>query len=378
MYWPQVRMFDERTLRQNSGNQAAILTKILRFQDQVGAPGISVARARHLAPDEFRRLVREVEWILVEMPLPKLQRVGSEQVHFLYRINWSDDVRRSTFTSRDFDNAIRFIGNAGEDLVRLAPFVRPLVQREWSGLVARFNGLAEARLEQFLFGAPREAIAHLAEPLLELQGGNCFYCGRRVRQRRQVDHFVPWSRHPDDGLDNLVVTDAACNGAKRDHLAAAEHVERWAERNQQRELELAQIADFKQWSHRPRRTLSVARSIYLRLPSDARLWQAQTRVRSSGCAQALVGARNGALDPDQSIQRSFTTPANGTACDGPRFVADITSDPAARSGRLDSGPLAHCWEATDLHSGRALSSSRPFRGTTARVLHQAEEAPNCS
>ena len=277
LYWPQVRMFDERTLRQSSGNQAAILTRILRFQNQVGAPGISVARARHLAPDEFLHLVRDVEWILVEMPLPKLQRVGSEQVHFLYRINWSDDIRRSTFMSPDFDNAIRFIGSAGEDLVRLAPFVRPLVQREWSGLVARFNGLAEARLEQFLFGAPREAIAHLAEPLLELQGGNCFYCGRRVRQRRQVDHFVPWSRHPDDGLDNLVVTDAACNGAKRDHLAAAEHVERWAERNQQREVELAQIADFKQWSHRPRRTLSVARSIYLRLPSDARLWQLQRK-----------------------------------------------------------------------------------------------------
>ena len=273
LYWPQVRTFDERTLRQNSGSQAAILSRILRFQNQVGAPGISVARARHLAPDEFVRLVRDVEWILVEMPLPKLQRVGSEQVHFLYRINWSDDIRRSTFMSRDFDNAIRFIGRAGEELVRLAPFVRPLVQREWSGLVARFNGLAEARLEQFLFGAPREAIAHLAEPLLQLQGGSCFYCGRRIRQQRQVDHFVPWSRHPDDGLDNLVVTDAVCNGAKRDHLAAAEHVERWAERNQQREVELAQIADFKQWSHRPRRTLSVARSIYLRLPSDARLWQ---------------------------------------------------------------------------------------------------------
>ena len=275
LYWPQVRLFDERLLQQNSGNQAAILTRILRFQNEVGEPGISVARARHLAPDEFARLVRDIEWTLVEMPLPKLQRVGSEQVHFLYRINWSDDIRRSTFMSPDFDNAIRFIGNAGEDLVRLAPFVRPLVQREWSGLVARFNGLAEARLEQFLFGASREAIAHLAEPLLQLQDGSCFYCGRRVRQRREVDHFVPWSRHPDNGLDNLVVTDAACNNAKRDHLAAAEHVERWAERNRQREVELAQIADVKQWSHRPRRTLSVARSIYLRLPADARLWQIQ-------------------------------------------------------------------------------------------------------
>ena len=273
LYWPQARVYDQRTLRQNTGKQAGIVTRILQFQNQIGEPGISVARARRLACDEFDRLVRDIEWILVEMPLPKLQRVGSEQVPFLYRINWSDDVRRSTFRSSDFDNAIRFIGNAGDDLVRLAPFVRPLVQREWAGLVARVNGLPEARLEQFLFGGRRETIAHLATPLLQLQDGNCFYCRKRIGGKRQVDHFVPWSRHPDDGLDNLVVTDASCNGAKRDHLAAAGHVERWAERNRQRQVELAQIADLEEWSHRPLRTLNVARSIYLRLPTNARLWR---------------------------------------------------------------------------------------------------------
>ena len=273
LYWPQVRVYDQLTLRQNSGKQAGIVTRILQFQNQFSEPGKAVARARCDAPEEFDRLVRDIEWILVEMPLPKLQRVGSEQVPFLYRINWSDDVRRSTFRSSDFDNAIRFIGNAGDDLVRLAPFVRPLVQREWAGLVARVNRLDESKLEQFLFGARREAIAHLATDLLELQGGTCFYCGKRIRGRRQVDHFVPWSRHPDDGLGNLVVTDASCNGAKRDHLAAAGHVERWAERNRQREVELAQIADLEEWSHRPLRTLNVARSIYLRLPTIARLWR---------------------------------------------------------------------------------------------------------
>ena len=273
LYWPQVRAYDRLTLRQNSGKQAGIVTRILQFQNQLSEPGKAVARARHDAPDEFGSLVRDIEWTLVHMPLPKLQRVGSEQVPFLYRINWSDDIRYSTFRSSDFDNAIRFIGDAGDDLVRLAPFVRPLVQREWAGLVARVNGLPEARLEQFLFGARREAIAHLASPLLQLQGGSCFYCGKRIRGKRQVDHFVPWSRHPDDGLDNLVLTDASCNGAKRDHLAAAGHVERWAERNRQREVELAQIADLEEWSHRPLRTLNVARSIYLRLPTNARLWR---------------------------------------------------------------------------------------------------------
>ena len=289
LYWPQVRSFDQRTLRQNSGQQARIVTMIFRFQNQLGEPGVSVARARRLAPDEFGSVVRDIEWTLVEMPLPKVQRVGSEQVRFLYEINWSDDIQRSDFLSGDFDNAIRFIGNAGDDLVRLAPFVRPLVQREWAGPVARVDGLPEARLEQFLFGARREAIAHLASPLLQLQGGSCFYCGKRIRGKRQVDHFVPWSRHPDDGLDNLVVTDASCNGAKRDHLAVAGHVERWAERTRECRVELGQIANSAEWSYQPSRTLGIARSIYQRLPPNARLWRIRrqfvavdaTRLRSA-------------------------------------------------------------------------------------------------
>ena len=115
LYWPQVRAYDRLTLRQNSGKQAGIVTRILQFQNQLGEPGKAVARARHDAPDEFGSLVRDIEWTLVHMPLPKLQRVGSEQVPFLYRINWSDDIRYSTFRSSDFDNAIRFIGDAGDE-----------------------------------------------------------------------------------------------------------------------------------------------------------------------------------------------------------------------------------------------------------------------
>ena len=277
LYWPQVRVYDERILRQNSGKQARIVTLIFRFQNQLREPGMSVARARRLARDEFRSLVCEIEWTLVEMPLPKLQRVGSDHARFIYDITWNDDIKRSEFLSGDFDNAIRFIGNAGDALVRLAPFVRPLVQREWVGLVARVNGLPEAKLEQFLFGARREAIAHLASPLLQLQDGSCFYCGQRILGKRQVDHFIPWSRHPDDGLDNLVVAHRSCNRHKSDYLAAAEHVERWTERTRHCEVELSEIANSAGWQRESPRTLGIARSIYLRLPTGARLWQIRDR-----------------------------------------------------------------------------------------------------
>jgi 5-methylcytosine-specific restriction endonuclease McrA len=182
-------------------------------------------------------------------------------------------VRKGKFNSGDFDNVIRFFGQAGDHLIRLAPLIRPLVQREWTSQVARFNQLPEAELDQFLFGTRREAIAQLREPLVELQDGRCFYCCARLRGRTEVDHFVPWSRHPDDGLDNLVAAHGACNGRKRDHLASADHVDHWVSRLCKKTGDLAEIAGAVRWGRQPERTLGVASAIYLRLPPDARLWQ---------------------------------------------------------------------------------------------------------
>lgn len=273
LYWPQARAFRERVLLQNSGKQAGILSQIVRFQSALIDPSVPLGRARSLAPQAYVRLLREVEWILVKMPLPKLQRVGREVVPFIYQIRWDDDVRRGEFSSDEFDNGIRFIGDASDHLVRLAPLIRPLVQRKWAALVAQFNDFPEAELERFLFGARREAIAHLAAPLRELQADACFYCGARLGDGAQVDHFVPWSRHPDDALDNLVAAHSRCNARKSDHLAAAEHVEEWMSRMQRRSADLEAVSDEARWPREPQRTLGVARSIYLRLPTGARLWQ---------------------------------------------------------------------------------------------------------
>ncbi|MBW1683872.1 MAG: HNH endonuclease [Deltaproteobacteria bacterium] len=98
-----------------------------------------------------------------------------------------------------------------DHLVRLAGLLRPLIQREWTVLVARFNQLADAELEQFLFGVDRASLTAVREPLRELAEGRCFYCGDRVRTRIEVDHFIPWARYPDNGLENLVVSDPGCN-----------------------------------------------------------------------------------------------------------------------------------------------------------------------
>jgi len=92
--------------------------------------------------------------------------------------------------------------------------------------------------------------------------------------RADVDHFIPWARYPDDGLDNLVVAHPRCNNSKRDFLAGAEHVEKWQRRARECGSPLATIAADLSWYRDAERTRSIATSIYSRLPLTARLWLA--------------------------------------------------------------------------------------------------------
>jgi 5-methylcytosine-specific restriction endonuclease McrA len=278
LYWPQTAWFPGAdgavVLRQNSGGQAAIISAIRRFRerlgDTVGAPG----RARRLDPGGFDELACEVEWKLIQMPLPRLQILGGEQDRFLYDIAWDVDVRRGAIADGAVDTNIRLRPQVGERLVRLSGLLRPLVQRQWAERVARFNrrDVAEFELEEFLFGVPRLAPARLVDGLRELQRDACFYCDDRLAAQVEVDHFIPWARHPDDGVHNLVLAHRRCNGAKRDFLAATDHVERWDARFASHGSELERLADEERWASHPTRTHSVVRAIYLRLRDDARLW----------------------------------------------------------------------------------------------------------
>jgi hypothetical protein len=161
---------------------------------------------------------------------------------------------------------------AAAHLVRLNGALRPLFRRAWALMVAGMNQLPQAELELFLFGADRVPLDAVRPPLLDLQGGRCFYCGDVIRAHAEVDHFVPWSRYVDDGLDNLVVAHSRCNNSKRDFLAAAEHVERWTARTREQAGNLSTIARFLDWPRDDERTLAVARGVYLRLPTSVRLW----------------------------------------------------------------------------------------------------------
>lgn len=148
----------------------------------------------------------------------------------------------------------------GAWLVRLAPLIRPLVQSKWAARVAARNpDLVDAeRLDEFLFGAQRISLDRIRGLLGDAQYGRCFYCGTPMLARWEVDHFLPWARHPDNTIDNLVAAQAARNDAKSASLAGLEHLRRWTGRFRPGQISNAvqYMADVTGWPRRSDRVLS--------------------------------------------------------------------------------------------------------------------------
>jgi 5-methylcytosine-specific restriction endonuclease McrA len=290
IYWPHCVPYHATSsggvLRQSLGgrsSQAEIVSLIVAYRD-AAAPFASTTppRVRAGVDPRYRKLIHDVEWKLIEMPLPRLQTFGGRDDPFLYRIAWGRDVKEREVRAYQqgkggaFDNRLLLLPGVGDALVTLNGLLRPLIHREWAGMVARMNGMEEARLEMFLFGQARINLAPVRGALQELQQGRCFYCddalGRGSRAPH-VDHFIPWARYPNNAIENLVVAHDRCNAGKKDFLAASDHVARWRERISGAATdELKALAASLGWESAGDRSVAVARGIYFRLPGDMPLW----------------------------------------------------------------------------------------------------------
>lgn len=279
IYYPQTRVYVandgiERELRQISMKGSPPLRAALRLRVYGDAAGCRhVAEARVRLPDEYERALREIETTFVRYPIPLLQVVGTRVVPFLYEVDWPEGTAVSALGRSGRDH-IRFLDGVADRLVVLGPLLRPLVELHWTRDVARWTGvnLEDDRLHAHLFGSARVAFpAPVRDGLAELQGGACFYCGTRLTRASQVDHFLAWSRWPNDAMENLVLADR-CNGDKSDHLAGPAHVERWLTRHRDRSIELAELAGRTRWLSDRARTGALLRSTYRNLAPGTPLW----------------------------------------------------------------------------------------------------------
>lgn len=130
----------------------------------------------------------------------------------------------------------------------------------------------DERLHSHLFGAQRRSFPkQLRDRLSEIQGGLCFYCAERLGRRRDVDHFLAWSRWPNDAVENLVIADR-CNSDKRDHLAAAVHLQRWSSHVRRHASDLEQLADTTRAISDRSRTRGLVENTYSHIAPGTPLW----------------------------------------------------------------------------------------------------------
>lgn len=294
MYWPQSAVYGTGAgdtalpLRQSPQNDIPAKLHAWRVEHQLG-DRTSLDSARAAAPQAFIALERDLVATVLRMPIPKLQRFGegrnSTEDRFIYDFGWSDEAPKATVLASGFDDRLHLQPNVGQYLVRLAPLLRPAIQAKWSALVARQNSdLVDAhQLDEFLFGATRIDLSPLRSGLVAAQGGRCFYCEQAVRSSAHVDHFIPWSRHPDNTLDNLVAAHAECNNRKSASIAGSPHLEAWLHRTCDPVLE--ELAGAVNWPRRRDRTQGSVTATYLWLPPGARLWLAGTEFEQADPAK---------------------------------------------------------------------------------------------
>jgi hypothetical protein len=77
LYWHQVRLFENQTLRQTTGSVAKVLRAVsdLRVVTGAGESRISAAVAVRRAPDAYSTIVEEVSLVLVRQPIHRLQKL---------------------------------------------------------------------------------------------------------------------------------------------------------------------------------------------------------------------------------------------------------------------------------------------------------------
>jgi hypothetical protein len=200
-YWPQVRPYAGIVLRQNTGSTPAVISAL----GEIASRGVVELNELKRDTVSWTVLVRDVNRVVREMPLWKLQTVGGFPLEFLY-----ENRRRGSYI--ELRPGVMFC------LRRFHELVADLVRAAWVRYVRRFNGHvlgASSDLDQFLFGAERAPLDKYLPILREVQEARCLFCEREVAHgSAHIDHFIPWARYPIDLGHNFVLAHGKCNTSK--------------------------------------------------------------------------------------------------------------------------------------------------------------------
>lgn len=276
LYWPQVRLFEGHQLRQRRTGAIARIpdaAKALREASASGNSGLSLDIAMMRAPKEYRAAIAKITVALAKQPLPRLQKLPGSPVSdpFLY----DDSFLGEGVSLRQLEahgNAIILKPGVAFGLARLAGLLKPALEIMWVEDIRQMNKFLDAEVPDVaghLFGRERIAMTPVRAAFTEAFGPHCFYCGLHLLAGNPVDHVLPWSLVGIDGLANLVLACAKCNGDKSGALPAIEIVDRVLERDP---AVLEEIACAIQWPTQRGRVVAAARGIFRGQPPWVPTW----------------------------------------------------------------------------------------------------------
>ena len=276
LYWQQVRPFEGKELRQRrTGSQARITDAVraLRAETCLRSSSLSLDIAIKRAPAAYERAVAKIATAMAKQPLPRLQKLPGSSVSdpFLY----DDSFLCETISMRQLQangNAITLNPGVAFGLARLSGLLKPSLEIMWVDDVRKMNKFLDAEVPDVaghLFGRERTALRPVRDAFKEAFGPHCFYCSAHLPAGNPIDHVLPWSLVGIDGLANLVLACAKCNGDKSGALPTLEIVDRVLERDH---AVLEEIADAIEWPTQRERVVAAARGIYRGQPDGVPTW----------------------------------------------------------------------------------------------------------
>ena len=140
----------------------------------------------------------------------------------LYSFNISDD---GVYLHRD---AYAFIS-------KFKPEIEKMNYYSWAKYLEKINDDDKIirLLDKLDLSTPRRNDLSIYRIILneEFKENVCFYCGTKIDNRTQVDHFIPWSFMKDDKIWNFVLACPTCNVRKSNRIPSELFLNRIIERN---------------------------------------------------------------------------------------------------------------------------------------------------
>jgi hypothetical protein len=240
-YWQQTMSYtstagglEGKFIKQNHGQQAAVLTAIQEFREIHNLHNLGKARKSLHYP----KLVTAVRRTVAAKPIVHLQVLGGAEDEFIF-----PKLTKGT-------QAIQLKRGVSAHLRKFHPLIQQMTRTRWVEFIKSVGDNQQIlgnqdRLYKFLFESSRESMDKVRFSLLKLESRACFYCRNPIRNVNDahVDHFIPFSLYGRDILQNFVLAHRDCNISKSDVLAGYDHLVRWIDRLEMRREDLNEIAD---------------------------------------------------------------------------------------------------------------------------------------